>query len=103
MSEPVARSRLVTTLRLATALLLCRGLLPGLRSRLGVALGRLGCAQAALQVVEGQADCRLRRGRRGDHEVAFAEDEDAALRRGGLELDERARRGGAGFLGGGQE
>src|SRR4051794_2204907 len=84
--EPAASSTPVTSLRggIFGLLLLCgRAALRGLRlRRLLLRLGRgapvgLDRAEAGLQVVEDEADGRLRRRRRGDQAVAVADDEDA--------------------------
>src|SRR5919197_6485500 len=75
---------------------------PTLRARLPVALGRLGGTQAALQVVEDEADGRLGRRGGGEHELASSEDENAALRGRCLELHERPLIG-TGLIGGGEQ
>src|SRR5439155_1703720 len=51
-------------------------------------LRRLELAEAALQVVEHQPDCGLRRGRRSDQTLPVADDEDAS----GLERDLELRK-----------
>src|SRR6478752_2471086 len=64
--------------------------LAGLGARLAVAVPRrAGRAQAALQVVEDEADRRLGPGHRSDGAVAFDDDEDTPVQRGRLELHER--------------
>src|SRR5690348_14944153 len=75
-----------TSLRSAlTGLFLLRS-----RPRLAVALaGRVRRAQAALQVVEHEADRRLGLGHGRHRQVAVDDDEDAALERRYLELRER--------------
>src|SRR6476620_6756297 len=64
--------------------------LAGLGARLAVAVTRrAGRAQAALQVVENEADRRLGLRHRSDGAVAFDDDEDAPVQRDRFELHER--------------
>src|SRR5919204_1177395 len=98
MTEPIASTRPVRKLRVRI-LLSSRRLLP--RRRLPSS-GRLRllparplavagqAAEAALQVVEDEADGRLGPGRRRDYLLAVADDEDVSRRGRGVELRDRA-------------
>src|SRR6476620_3943551 len=89
-TEPAPSSMPVRTLRLRIGLLRSRR---GLALRRSSLLGRGGgfeLAQAALQVVEDEADRRLRQRRRSNQAVAVPNDENAPALEGDLELRELA-------------
>src|SRR6478752_10087444 len=90
------RIRLLPRCRLARSCLLLGGrsggrLLRGGRRlllRRGTLRGRLYASESRLQVVEDEPRRRISAGRRGDGRLAVADDEDAAVARGDLELRE---------------
>src|SRR5882757_6691671 len=80
-SEPAASSSPVTTLRGGIVGLLLRG-----SAATGLRWSVLDRTQAALQIVENKPYGRLGSGRRCDHPLAVADDEDAAGEGRRLEL-----------------